>query len=160
MLLDRLLLSRPEYWDYGTVLDFRDKFVPALDVFFRAIRAEEDELARRQNDEDANEEEEEEWSIDQHIEALSLSERDAVWLSERMRRSWDSGAFWINYAARQTYGFEPVFWGFLDERWFGRNVEGGYEGRLNLLSEKVKNRDICREEGGGEQGPENRGMGA
>jgi hypothetical protein len=56
-----------------------------------------------------------------------------------MRRSWESGAFWANYAARRTYGFEPVFWEFWMSGGLG-NVEGVYERRLNLLSEKVKNR--------------------
>jgi hypothetical protein len=144
-----LLLGRPENWLHGSVLRFRDTFAPALDVFLGALRsAEEDELdklLRQQGSKEREEaeeeaEEEEEWSIDQHIEALSLGEKDEVRLSECMRRSWESGAFWANYAARRTYGFEPVFWEFLDERWFGGNVEGGYEGRLNLLSEKVKNR--------------------
>ncbi|KAK4152851.1 hypothetical protein C8A00DRAFT_15888 [Chaetomidium leptoderma] len=124
-----LILCRPEY-SRGTVLDFRDEFARALDVFCTAFRAEEDR---------ALEQEEEEWSVDQHIEALGL-EADAVRLSDRMRQSWDSGAFWANYAARKCYGFEPVFWEFLDGRFFGENVEGGYEGRMHLLSEKVKRR--------------------
>jgi aminoglycoside phosphotransferase (APT) family kinase protein len=144
-----LLLGRPENWLHGSVLRFRDTFGPALDVFLGALRSAEedelDELLRQQGSKEREEaeeeaEEEEEWSIDQHIEALSLGEKEEVRLSECMRRSWESGAFWANYAARRTYGFEPVFWEFLDERWFGGNVEGGYEGRLNLLSEKVKNR--------------------
>jgi len=129
-----LLLGRPEYWR-GTVLDFRDEFVGALDVFLDALRAEEDVALR----DGSSKGPEEEWSIDQHIEALSLK-ADAVRLSERMRQNWDSGAFWANYAARKCYGFEPVFWEFLDERFFGKNAEGGYEGRMHLLSEKVRNR--------------------
>jgi hypothetical protein len=127
-----LLIGRPEYWR-GTVLEWRDEYVRALDVFLDALRAEED-LALQLQQKKA---EEEEWSIDQHIEALSL---DAVRLSDRMRRNWESGTFWANYAARKCYGFEPVFWEFLDERFFGKNEEGGYEGRMNLLSGKVKRR--------------------
>ncbi|KAG7290702.1 hypothetical protein NEMBOFW57_000705 [Staphylotrichum longicolle] len=38
------------------------------------------------------------------------------------------------------YGFDPVFWEFLDERFFGDNVQGGYEGRIHLLSEKARDR--------------------
>jgi hypothetical protein len=124
-----LLLGRPEFW-CGTILDFRDRFAGALDVFLAALRAQEDAAALR---------EEEEWSIDRHVEALSL-DADAVRLSDRMRRSWESGDFWANYAARRCYGFEPVFWEFLDERLFGMNVEGGYEGRMHLLSDKVRRR--------------------
>ncbi|KAH6849858.1 hypothetical protein B0I37DRAFT_427660 [Chaetomium sp. MPI-CAGE-AT-0009] len=122
-----LLLERLEYWP-KSIVDFREKYANALDVFLDALRAEED-VATQQQDEG--------WSIDQHIEALSL---DAVPLSKRMRQNWESGAFWANYAARKFYGFEPAFWEFLDERFFGANVEGGYEGRMNLLSEKAKRR--------------------
>ncbi|KAK3295806.1 uncharacterized protein B0H64DRAFT_155323 [Chaetomium fimeti] len=123
-----LLLGRPDYWD-GGLLDFRDKYTGVLDVFFDAVRAEED-LELQEDDDEG-------WSLDQHIETLSL---DAVPLSERMRQNWESGAFWANYAARRCYGFEPTFWEFVDKRFFGPNVEGGYEGRMNLLSEKVKRR--------------------
>jgi hypothetical protein len=121
------MLQRYGPWA-GSVLDFRDKYARALDVFLYALRAEEDLATQQEN---------EGWSIDQHIEALSL---DVVPLSEQMRRNWESGAFWANYAARKCFGFEPVFWEFLDEWFFGANVEGGYEGRMKLLSEKVKKR--------------------
>jgi hypothetical protein len=57
-----------------------------------------------------------------------------------MQRNWESGALWANYAARKCYGFDPVFWKFLDERFFGGNVEGGDEGRKHLLPEAVKRR--------------------
>ncbi|AEO64049.1 uncharacterized protein THITE_2012285, partial [Thermothielavioides terrestris NRRL 8126] len=141
-----LLLTVPEYWR-GTVLDFRDEFAGVLDVFLRALRAcedeEEEEKAKEKEEED--EEEEEEWSIERYISALSLSpddddDDDAVRLSDRMRWSWEAGDFWAVYAARRCYAFEPVFWEFLDERFFGENVEGGYEGRMHLLSEKAKRR--------------------
>ncbi len=131
-----LLLGRPEFWR-GTVLDFRDEFARALDVFLAALCTQED-LAL--HDEAKRKEAEEEWSIDHHIEALSLEADQAVRLSDRMKRNWDSGAFWVDYAARRCYGFEPVFWEFLDERFFGENVEGGYEGRMHLLSGDVKRR--------------------
>ncbi|KAK4252179.1 kinase-like domain-containing protein [Corynascus novoguineensis] len=125
-----LLLGKPEYWDVS-VLDFRERYTAALDVFLEALLAEEDSALTQEQDK------EEEWSIDQHIDALRL---DPVPLSKRMRQSWDSGTFWTNYAARRFYGFDPIFWEFLDEPCFGKNVEGGYEGRLNLLSKKVKRR--------------------
>ncbi|SPQ23206.1 52151c35-bda9-4ffa-8e26-67eb9443bfa5 [Thermothielavioides terrestris] len=138
-----LLLTVPEYWR-GTVLDFRDEFAGVLDVFLGALRAcEEDEEEEKEAKEAEDEEEEEEWSIERHISALSLSpddDKDAVRLSDRMRWSWEAGDFWAVYAARRCYAFEPVFWEFLDERFFGENVEGGYEGRMHLLSEKAKRR--------------------
>ena len=128
-----LLLTRPEFWP-GTVLDFRDRFADALDVFLGVLRSREDAVLPT-----GAKEEEEAWSIDQHMEALGLG-ADEMRLSDRMRRSWDSGAIWANYAARRCYGFEPVFWEFLDERFFGKNAEGGYEGRIHLLSNSAKKR--------------------
>ncbi|KAK3302830.1 kinase-like domain-containing protein [Chaetomium strumarium] len=135
-----LLLERPEFW-YGTVLEWRDKFSRVLDVFCRALRSLEEEQKKGDG-------EEEEWSITEHILALSLDpetaaqteETPVVPLSERMRESWKSGTFWEDYAARRCYGFDPIFWEFLDERFFGKNAEGGYEGRMNLLSDKVRRR--------------------
>lgn len=70
-----LLLQRYGSWN-GSLLDFRDKYAKALDVFLDALRAEEELVARQ---------EDERWSIDQYIEALSL---DVVSLAERMRRNW------------------------------------------------------------------------
>ena len=154
-----LLLLQPEAWR-GGVLDFRDEFEGVVELFCKILREVEEE------EEDEKEREEErvacgkgqeprfdlgvvgdgsdegEWDIDQHIGSLSLdvNKQDLIRLSDRMRQNWASGAFWVDYAARGCYGFEPVFWEFLDKRWFGKNVDGGYEGRMHLLSEKVKGR--------------------
>lgn len=126
-----LLLGRPELWR-GTVLEWRDEFSGVLDVFCRALRDVEEK------------EDDGEQSIDQHIGALNLDANDGIpatlRLSERMQHSWDSGTFWANYAARRCYGFDPVFWEFLDERFFGKNAEGGFEGRMHLLPDTVQRR--------------------
>ncbi|KAK4236542.1 hypothetical protein C8A03DRAFT_45468 [Achaetomium macrosporum] len=110
-----LLLERPEFWR-DTVLEWRDEFSRVLDIFCRALRRVEEERDSKQ---------------------LRTS---AMPVSERMRESWKSGKFWESYAARRCYGFDPVFWEFPDERFFGKNTEGGYEGRMNLLSDKVRRR--------------------
>ncbi|KAK3900870.1 kinase-like domain-containing protein [Staphylotrichum tortipilum] len=129
-----LLLGRPEYWR-GTILEFRDEFVKALDIFLKELRTVEEKQLRGHLVNGQNER-----PIAQRLKALNLDADATVHLSDRMRQNWDSGLFWANYAARRCYGFEPVFWEFLDEPFFGRNVEGGYEGRMHLLSEKVKRR--------------------
>ncbi|AEO59382.1 hypothetical protein MYCTH_2307624 [Thermothelomyces thermophilus ATCC 42464] len=134
-----LLLGRPELWR-GTVLDWRDEFSGVLDVFCRALdHVEEKEEEREEKEDDGK------WSIDQRIDALGLDAKEGfptmtLRLSERMRQSWDSGTFWANYAARRCYGFDPVFWDFLDERFFRENAEGGFEGRMHLLPDKVRRR--------------------
>ncbi|KAK7509922.1 uncharacterized protein IWZ02DRAFT_437436 [Phyllosticta citriasiana] len=40
-------------------------------------------------------------------------------LSERMRQSWDSGDFWVAYAARKSFAFDAVFWRRILPRFFG-----------------------------------------
>lgn len=64
-------------------------------------------------------------------------------LSAHMRESWETGRFWLNYAARKSWAFDAVFWTFLDERFFGpREPEvldkDLWKTRLHLLSEQAQ----------------------
>lgn len=63
---------------------------------------------------------------------------DGVPLSAHMRESWETGRFWLNYAARKSWAFDAVFWNFLDERFFGARDSGMpdeelWKTRLDLL---------------------------
>ncbi|KAG9245436.1 phosphotransferase [Calycina marina] len=65
--------------------------------------------------------------------AMEKSEKDTgpetlpfVW-STHMRESWGTGRFWLNYAAKNSWAFDTVFWKYLDERT-----------RFNLLGEKER----------------------
>jgi hypothetical protein len=40
-------------------------------------------------------------------------------LSTHMRESWETGRFWLNYAAKNSWAFDTVFWNYLDEKFFG-----------------------------------------
>ncbi|KID82299.1 phosphotransferase [Metarhizium guizhouense ARSEF 977] len=40
-------------------------------------------------------------------------------LSRYMRESWNTGRFFLSYAARKSWAFDAVYWKFLDERFFG-----------------------------------------
>ncbi|KAJ5171056.1 uncharacterized protein N7500_003839 [Penicillium coprophilum] len=40
-------------------------------------------------------------------------------LSDAMRRSWESGDFWIMYAARDNFAFDAIYWQGIDRRFFG-----------------------------------------
>ena len=40
----------------------------------------------------------------------------------------------VNYAARDSWAFDFVWWKFLDERYFGENEDQDYRARLRLLS--------------------------
>lgn len=44
-------------------------------------------------------------------------------LSMHMEQSWETGRFWLNYAARGSWAFDTVFWKYLDERFFGKREQ-------------------------------------
>jgi hypothetical protein len=76
--------------------------------------------------------------------ASSQSESMEIPLSTYMRESWETGRFWLTYAARKSWAFDTVFWKYLDERFFGRRddrVENNelWKTRVNLLSEGARN---------------------
>ncbi|KAL1868540.1 hypothetical protein VTK73DRAFT_3632 [Phialemonium thermophilum] len=55
-------------------------------------------------------------------------------LSCHMRRNWETGDFWLTYAARKTWAFDGIYWKFLDKRFwmqFGNFLE-----RLKHLSKE------------------------
>ena len=64
-------------------------------------------------------------------------------LSVYMQESWDTGRFWLNYAARKSWAFDTIFWKYLDERFFGER-EGDiskddlWKTRVHLLDEEER----------------------
>lgn len=123
-----LLLRKPEYWDIGDDIfdDWASKYPRCLDVFLNALKAEEKEMKAAGGR-----------SVEEKLEKLSIAP-DEEPLSVRMRKNWESGNFWFNWAARKSYALDPVFWKHMDERFFGENKRGGYEDRLALLSRDEK----------------------
>ncbi|POR35768.1 Uncharacterized protein TPAR_04047 [Tolypocladium paradoxum] len=103
-----LLLTAPEDWTAG-LDDWAAHYEPRLFTFLRALEAKEKE----------------------HIAAGRLKELEI--LSTRMRESWESGRFWLTYAARTTWAFDAIFWMFLDEKFFGKSTNGDFTERLGLL---------------------------
>ncbi|KAL5316963.1 hypothetical protein ACEPPN_016015 [Leptodophora sp. 'Broadleaf-Isolate-01'] len=64
-------------------------------------------------------------------------------LSVHMRESWETGRFWLNYAAKNSWAFDTIFWKYLDEKFFGLREEGVAQGdlwktKINLLTEKER----------------------
>ncbi|RDL33116.1 Uncharacterized protein BP5553_08555 [Venustampulla echinocandica] len=64
-------------------------------------------------------------------------------LSTHMRESWETGRFWLNYAAKNSWAFDTVFWKYLDEKFFGTREEDVskddlWRTRVNFLSEKER----------------------
>lgn len=64
-------------------------------------------------------------------------------LSKYMRESWETGRFWLYYAARKSWAFDTIYWKYLDERFFGPRdgVEGEelWKVRMPLLSDRERN---------------------
>lgn len=63
-------------------------------------------------------------------------------LSSRMRDSWQSGDFWIMYAARNNFAFDVIYWKNIDRRFFGPtdeddNICDVWRKRLHLLEPRT-----------------------
>ncbi|POR37530.1 Uncharacterized protein TPAR_02269 [Tolypocladium paradoxum] len=119
-----LLLTSPEYWP-GGYAPWMEAYEPRLDTFLSVMEEEEEKM--RSNSKIAG-----------GLSALSLpvpGDWDAP-LSQRMRKSWESKAWMINYAARNSWAFDFIFWRYLDSSHFGHNEDQDYHARLNLLAKE------------------------
>ncbi|KAK2858405.1 hypothetical protein FQN49_004774 [Arthroderma sp. PD_2] len=101
-----LLLEQPEYWP-GGIDGWAEVYEPRLRTFIQVLRDREDVS----------------------IEQGKLREQDR--LSDPMQQSWDSGDFWVTYAARKNFAFDPVFWQYINRRYFGS--QACWQERLELL---------------------------
>ena len=83
------------------------------------------------------------------LSAMEKAEKDIGFetlpfsLSTHMRESWETGRFWLNYAAKNSWAFDSVFWKYLDGKFFGIREEDVpkddlWRTRVNLLSEKER----------------------
>ncbi|KAE8408675.1 hypothetical protein BDV37DRAFT_268297 [Aspergillus pseudonomiae] len=109
-----LLLIKPEDWPNG-LDDWCTECEKALRVFLVAM-----------------------WKVeDDAIQNKRLLEGQR--LSSRMRDSWQSGDFWIMYAARNNFAFDAIYWKKIDRRFFESisdeqdNVRDIWRERLDLL---------------------------
>jgi hypothetical protein len=111
-----LLLLEPEDWKHGEDGNYKEwmkTYEPRLQTFLRVLKEEEQELS---------------------VSGGGGSEKQ-IPLSQRMKESWDSGAWMVNYAVRKIFSFDYVWWMFLDERFFGPNKENDYHARVGLLTD-------------------------
>lgn len=71
------------------------------------------------------------------VQNRTLGECHGERLSSRMWDSWQSGDFWIMYAARNNFAFDAVYWKTIDRRFFGSteydNISDVWRKRLHLL---------------------------
>lgn len=81
------------------------------------------------------------------LAAMEEAERDMspspLPLSAYMRQSWETGRFWLDYAARKSWAFDTIYWKYLDQKFFGER-KGGipkeelWRVRVHLLSEQER----------------------
>ncbi|EFY97498.1 aminoglycoside 3'-phosphotransferase/choline kinase domain protein [Metarhizium robertsii] len=110
-----LLLKSPEYWP-GGYDSWMEVYEPRLNTFLRVLEEEEREKEAQNSS--------------------SCTKDTGVPLSQLMRRSWETKTWMINYAARNSWAFDFIFWRYLDGAYFGQNEGEDYQGRLDLLSKE------------------------
>jgi aminoglycoside phosphotransferase (APT) family kinase protein len=109
-----LLLEMPEYWFRG-LEDWCKVYEPRLETFLTVLHKREQTVLSRGTLKPYNT------------------------LSDKMRRNWENGQFWIDYAVRRSWAFDSVFWAFIDQKFFDGNGKGDeYEDRLRLLDEGIQ----------------------
>lgn len=117
-----LLLKSLEYWP-GGYTPWMEAYKPRLETFLRALQGEERKMRTGSG-------------IAESMVTLSPSNDWNIPLSQQMRESWEKQRWMINYAARNSWAFDFVFWRYLDERYFGPNENGDYHARLSLLTQQ------------------------
>ncbi|KAB5518669.1 hypothetical protein GE09DRAFT_1065999 [Coniochaeta sp. 2T2.1] len=88
-----LLFELPEMWEPSGVDGWSKAYEPQLKIWLAAMEDKEQE--------------------EEGARAAFLDGRP---LSAHMRESWETGRFWLNYAAKKSWAFDATF---LDERFFG-----------------------------------------
>ncbi|GAB7357352.1 hypothetical protein MBLNU459_g8300t1 [Dothideomycetes sp. NU459] len=108
-----LLIERPEKWPWG-IDKWEKEYSKRLPTFLKVLEAAELDAIKR-----------------------GTLRADQT-LSDRMRTSWETKAFWVDYAAQRSWAFDHVFFNRLDEKFFGK-VEGDWLAcRLRLLTEEQR----------------------
>jgi hypothetical protein len=110
-----LLLDQPERWPDG-IDTWREVYERRLKTWLRAMEKFEERVG-----------------VNAEPSRLSI----------HMRESWETGRFWLNYAARKSWAFDSIYWKYLDERFFGNrgsDVQNHqlWKTRLSLLTDKER----------------------
>ncbi|KAL1864619.1 hypothetical protein Daus18300_007636 [Diaporthe australafricana] len=139
-----LLKEKPEFYKKG-LGSWAKEYERRLPLYLEAVDMEEAHLkaAKEHTNVDAG-------PVNSRLQLLTITEagRDAhpsTPTSKRMKRNWESGRFFVDYAARRNYAFDPIYWKYIDKKFFGKNKKAGllskksaYKERLHLLSEQER----------------------
>ncbi|KAF7545964.1 hypothetical protein G7046_g9442 [Stylonectria norvegica] len=118
-----LLLKSPEFWP-GGYRSWMEVYEPCFETFLAALEDEEKKMEATQ-------------AVVDKVDALPLSRNKnapEMPLSQRMRQRWKSKAWMVNFAARNSWVLDFIFWKFLDPVYFGPNEDEDYRIRLGMLS--------------------------
>lgn len=107
-----LLLKAPDEWSDGGYVSWMETYEPRLETFLRLLEEEETKLQ----------------------DSGSTNGNGGVRLSQQMRKRWQSRAWMVNYAARNSWAFDFIYWKFLDAGFFGHNENGDHRERLGMLT--------------------------
>lgn len=107
-----LLLQKPEEWSAG-LDDWCTEYEKCLNVFLNAL-----------------------WKAESKAIQSGPQLGKGLRLSSRMRSSWQSGDFWIMYAARNNFAFDAVYWERIDRRFFG-NAGSAADDNSDVWRERI-----------------------
>jgi hypothetical protein len=112
-----LLFETPEMWEPTGLDEWSKVYEPQLKIWLAAMEDQEQK------------------------EGAQAAFLDGRPLSAHMRESWETGRFWLNYAAKKSWAFDAAYWTYLDERFFGpRDPEVAdndlWRTRLDLLTQE------------------------
>ncbi|KAG4431315.1 hypothetical protein IFR05_013212, partial [Cadophora sp. M221] len=91
-------------------------YEPRLKTFLRILEDEEQKLTGLE--------------IAKDMAGMSPSTKT---LAQRMRESWETNSWMVNFASRRSWSFDALFWRYLDPVYFGPNEDGDHKARLDLL---------------------------
>ncbi|KAK0117871.1 hypothetical protein ONS95_012191 [Cadophora gregata] len=110
-----LLLNVPEMW-HSNIDDWTHIYDIRLKTWLRAMEKAEESIK---------------------------TETQEFKISRYMRENWETGRFWLNYAARKSWAFDTIYWRYLDNRFFGEREgdipkQGLWKTRVHLLSKRER----------------------
>lgn len=112
-----LLLGEPDWWEGGYKM-WMEAYEPRLKIFLRVLEDEERKLLAGGS------------------EITETRAESTKTLAQRMRESWETKSWMVNFVAQKSWSFDGLFWRYLDPAYFGANEDGDYTARLGLLSEQ------------------------
>ncbi|PHH90764.1 hypothetical protein CDD83_2720 [Cordyceps sp. RAO-2017] len=117
-----LLLKSPEYWP-GGYIPWMEAYEPRFNTFLSVLKLEEEKMRNSKSD--------------------TSPPPQGDLLSERMRKRWESKTWLINYAARNSWAFDFIYWRFMDSDFFGPNEREDHVARLDLLADNEMDALAC-----------------